>query len=419
MNQKQVAVIGGGVVGVCTAYFLASQGHEVAVIERHQNVGQEGSFAHAGLIAPGHLAPFGAPGVFGRLLGSIFHSESAFSFTPRLDRALWKWLAQMRRESEVTRFRTNAERMKRLALYSRTLLGEMRTYYQLEYERTDGLTQLFRSAHDFKRAQAEIALLSECGIPFTQLDGDAVRVQESGLSIHTPVEAAIHLPQDEAGNCPAFTRRLKEIASTLGVQFLHGNAVTAIEHESRGLSVSFDGESFAADAVVVAAGASSAALLKPLGIDIPLLPMRSYSITATIRDYDCAPRGIIVDHAYQTAITRMGSRIRIAGNLEIGGDPEPSQQRALRTLTKIATDWFPQAAQYGNLNTWSGVHSALPDSVPLLGATRIAGLYLNVGHLGTGWSTAVGSGKLVADIISETQPDIDIDGLTLQRYGQT
>lgn len=414
---KQIAVVGGGVVGVCTAFFLAQNGLDVVLVERHQNVAQEASFANAGIVAPGYAGPWAAPGMPSRLLRGLLSSESALSLKPGFDRALWNWVGQWRRECELERFRINKTRMHRVASYSRLLLEQMREYYQLEYERTQGLLQLFRTPRDQKLAEPVLALLAEHGIAHRVLDVDEARAQEPALSTHTPLAGAVHLPQDESGNCPLFAKRIRQIAATAGVRFHLGATVEAIETESRGVALRIDGQRFPADAVVIAAGASSAALLKPLGIHIPMYPVRGYSITATIRDYDHAPHASVVDEAYKVAITRMGSRVRVAGVAGLGAVTPAEQKRAMRTLTKIATDWFPQAGQYASATSWNGVHPMLPDGAPLLGATPVRDLYINIGHGSEGWAMAAGSGKVVADIVAGHEPEIDMDGLSLQRYG--
>jgi D-amino-acid dehydrogenase len=351
------------------------------------------------------------------LLRGLFRSESAASLKPRFDRALWQWLRRWQRECELERFRTNKARMQRVGFYSRALLGQLREQYQLEYERAEGLLQLFRSARDLKLAEPALALLAEHGVPHSLLDAEAARAVEPGLSVHTPLAAALHLAQDESGNCPLFARHMKHVAGTLGVQFHLGETVEAIEPESRGVALRIDGKRFPSDAVVVAAGAHSVGLLKPLGIEVPLYPVRGYSITATIKNYDQAPHGVVIDETYKTSVTRMGARVRVAGTAELGLATPALQQRALRTLAKVADDWFPQAAQYSGTHSWSGVHPMLPDGAPLLGSTPVRDVYLNIGHGSEGWAMAAGSGKIVADVVSGREPEIDLEGLTLRRYG--
>lgn len=404
-------------VGVCTAYFLAEDGHDVVVIDRNRNVAQEASFANASLLAPGHAGPWAAPGMTGRVLRGLWQAESAVTLKPGFDRALWKWLRRWRRECELERFRLNKTRMQRVAFYSRALMEQLRYYYQLEYERTQGLLQIFRTQRELKAAEPALAILAEHGVPHQLMDLDDARAVEPALASPAEFAAALHLPQDESGNCPLFARRMKQIAETLGVQFHLATTVDAIEPESRGIALRIDGARFPADAVVLAAGAHSAALLRPLGIDIPLRPVHGYSITALIENYERAPHGSVVDETYKTSIARMGGRVRVAGTAGFGANVQALQQRAVRTLTKVASDWFPQAARYGSVNPWSGLLPMLPDGAPLLGATPIPGLYLNIGHGTEGWAMAVGAGKVVADVVSGREPEIDLEGLTLKRYG--
>lgn len=417
MTQKQIAVIGGGVVGVCTAYFLAAAGHDVVVIERHQNVAQEASFANAGIVAPGYVAPWAAPGMPRKLLSYLFRAEAPVTLKPSLDRSLWRWMRRWLSECELERYRINKARMQRIAFYSRDILHQLRDYYEIDYEQTQGVLQLFRTEKDVRMAAPAIALLGENEIPHQTLDGDGARAIEPALSAHMPLAGGLYLPHDEAGNCPLFAKRLKQIAISMGVQFHFGSTVHAIEPESRGVGLRIDGERFSADAVIVAAGIDSAQLLKPLGIDLPLYPVRGYSATALIKNFDHAPLAALLDESYKVAITRLGNRIRIAGTAEIGARKPELLDRALRTLVKVGSDWFPDAANYVKANFWCSTRPMLPDGPPLLGPTPVRNVYLNIGHGSTGWAMAAGSGKVVADIVTGHAPEIDMDGLTMARYG--
>lgn len=417
MTQKQIAVIGGGVVGVCTAYFLAAAGHEVVVVERHQNVAQEASFANAGVVAPSYVAPWAAPDMPRRILSSLLRSEAPVLLKPTMDRALWRWARRWLSECDLERYRINRARMQRVAFYSRDLLRQLAEAYQIDYEQTEGLLQLFRTGSDLRMAEPALAMLEEYGIPHRMLDPDQARALEPGLAGDTPLAAALHLPEDEAGNCPLFTKRLRHIASSIGVHFHFSSPVEAIEADAGRVLLRIDGGSFPADAVVLAAGIDSVNLLKPLGIHVPLFPVKGYSATAAIKNFDHAPRATLLDEAYKTAITRLGSRIRISGIAELGSRTDTLHEGAIRTLAKVGGDWFPDAANYAKANFWCGVRSMLPDGPPLLGATPVRNVYLNIGHGASGWAMAAGSGKIVADLISGQAPEIDMDGLTLARYG--
>lgn len=417
MTQKQVAVIGGGIAGVCTAYFLAEAGHDVVVIERHHNVAEEASHTNPGLVAPAYAGPSAAPGMPRKILSSLFKSESAVSFKPSADRALWRWISRWLDECDLERFRINKLRMQRLGSYSRDILQLMSKHYEIDYEQTRGVLQLFRTAKDLKLAEPALSLLAEYDVPFLMLDAKGAQAVEPTLSTHTPLASAVYLPDDEAGNCPLFTKRLKTICTSIGVQFHFTSAVEAIEPESGGVGLRIDGNRFNADAVVVAAGGDSMRLLKPLGFQVPVYPVKSYVATATINNFDHAPMATVIDEAYGVTLARMGGRIRIAGIPEFGTRTEELQDRALRTLARVGSDWFPHAAIYGKANFWSGALPTLPDGPPLLGMTSARNVYINIGHGSGGWTMAAGAGKVLADLVSGRAPDIDLDGLTLARYG--
>jgi D-amino-acid dehydrogenase len=413
----QVAVIGGGVVGVCTAYFLAAAGHEAVVIERYGNVAQETSFGNGGIVAPGSLAPWAAPGMPKKILSYLFKPEAPVLFKPTMDRALWRWMRLWLAECELERFRINNERMQRVSLYSRDILQKLREHYELDYEQTKGVLQLFRTQHERQMAQPAIDLLAENGMAHQVVDVDAARLIEPALAIHTPFAGGLYFPQDESGNCPLFTRQLKTIAQSIGVEFHFNSTVSTLVREDNRISMQIGDRTFRADAVVIAAGIDSVQLLEPLGIHIPLYPVKGYSATAFIKNFDQAPQAALIDESYQVAITRMGSRIRVAGTAELGSRTPDLHAAALRTLVKVGDDWFPDAANYGAATFWCGARPMLPDSAPLLGATPIKNVFINIGHGAAGWTMAAGAGKVVADLVSGNAPDIDMDGLTLSRYG--
>lgn len=403
-------------IGVCTAYFLAEAGHEVAVIERLSNVAEKASFGNAGIVAPGYVMPWAAPGMPKKLFSYLFKSESPVLLKPTLDRALWRWIRLWLTECDLDRFRTNKARMQRVAAYSRTALQQLREHYQLDYEQTKGYLQLFRTEQDVELAQPAVDVLAENQVMHQWVDAEKARSIEPALSPKTPLAAALYLPEDEAGNCPLFTKQLKTIAQEKGVEFHFGSAVSSIEPLERRIAFHVDARRFEADAIVVAAGIDSARLLAPLGIRVPLYPIKGYSATAQIRNYDDAPHAALMDESYKVAITRMGNRIRIAGMAELGSQTPELREAAVRTLVKIGDDWFPDAANYNNANFWSGVRPMLPDGPPILGATPVKNLYLNIGHGSTGWAMAAGCGMVLADIVSGRIPDIDMEGLTLSRY---
>lgn len=401
-----------------TACFLAAAGHEVVVVERHGNVAQEGSFGHAGPIGSGAALPWSVPDGRHRLLPRLLLGTGPILLRPRLQSDLWRWLRRWLRESELERYRINGIRMQRIADYGRAMVDMLCTAYEIEHQQTRGVLHLFRSPNEIRAIQPALDVLAEENISHHWLDASQARAMEPMLDPGTALEGALHFPKDGAGNCPLFIKRLRQRASASGVHFHFNSKVDAIEiHAGRPL-LKIDGREFHADGVVVAAGMQSAGLLAPLGIRVPLYPARAYSLTAQIKNYDAIPQGAVLDNLSKTAITRLGDRIRVSGIAELGACDDELHPNAIRLLIKAANDWFPNAANYGAGHVWTCMRPMLPDGSPLLGATPVPNLYVNFGHGTGGWGMAVGAARITADIISGHSPEIDIDGLTVQRYGQ-
>jgi D-amino-acid dehydrogenase len=256
-------------------------------------------------------------------------------------------------------------------------------------------------------------------VPHALLSAEECRRVEPALVQGTPLAGGVHLPEDETGNCAYFAKRLKEICAEQGVKFRLGTAAEALEVEGgRVARLRLADGALAADAVLVAAGVHSARLVRPLGIRLPLYPVKGYSATAAITRPENAPMIAVMDETYKVAVTRMGNRLRIAGTAEIGSRTLALRDASLGTLLRVARDWFPGAATYGQARFWAGARPMLPDGAPLLGPTPIANLYLNVGHGSTGWAMACGSARVVADLLAGRRPEIDLEGLTLERYSR-
>jgi D-amino-acid dehydrogenase len=413
----RVAVIGGGVVGVCTAYYLAEAGHEVAVVERYGNVAQEASFGNLDLMGPASLRPWAMPGVPTRILSMMFRPESPVAFSARFEPAMLGWIHRWIKECKLQRFKQNQQRLQRLTEYSSQLMSKLVDKYDLDFQQRSGVMLMFRTAKELQQAYPMMELLGEFGSKHELLDPEAARLLEPALSAHTAFHSALYIPEDQAGNCPLFVRQMKTQAQNLGVEFHFNNEVQSIRPELGGVSFQVDGRSIDVDAIVVAAGSDSARLLKPTGINLPLYPVKVYSASTPIQEYELAPQTAVFDDTYRVSLTRLGKRIRIAGCAELGSSTVDLHQKAINTLVKVADDWFPNAANYRTASFWCGPTGMLPEGVPLLGATRYANVFINAGHGAGAWSMAAGSGKLLADMISERQPDIDPEGLTLARYG--
>lgn len=424
-----VIVIGAGAIGVSTAWYLRQAGFDVTVLERRGAPAQEASFGNAGVIAPGYVTPWAAPGMPGKILRAIFARESPVLFRPSADPAMWQWIARWLRECQLERYRANKLRMQRLAFYSRTCLHALRAELAIEYEQSRGYLQLFRAQKDLDLAGPALALLRENKVPHRLVDAAGCRQIEPGLTTDTPLAGGLHLPDDESGNCPMFVRRLHQHAEAAGVRFrfhadvarLRVGAGSALQVELTPAHPGTAAETLVADRVVMAAGVGSARLLRPLGLRLPLYPVKGYSATVMVRDELQAPLGALMDESFKVAITRLGNRLRVAGTAELGSRKLDLRPAALNTLIRVARDWFPVAGHYQEATLWAGARPMLPDGPPVIGATRIRGLFLNLGHGSTGWAMSCGSGKIAADQIAASAgqgdgPAIDMEGLTPARY---
>ncbi|RFU43921.1 D-amino acid dehydrogenase [Paraburkholderia sp. DHOC27] len=415
-------VLGGGVIGVATAFYLRAQGCDVTVIEREPDVALATSFGNAGVIAPGYVTPWAAPGMPAKLLRYLFKPTSPLIFRPTFDPAQWRWIARWLRECELERFRVNKQRMQRIAYYSRNCLHEFRSRHPFDYGRSQGYLQLFRSEYDVALAQPALTVLRDAGIAFREVSAAQCVEIEPGLrwARETPT-AGLYLPDDEAGDCARFTRELRLICEHMGVVFRFDTHVTSLDvqgGEVRGVRIESERglELLPADAVVVALGVDSAALLAPLGVKLPLYPVKGYSATLPVTDDEKAPRAALMDESLKTAITRFGRNVRVAGTAELGNRHSTLREQALQTLLKVLDDWFPHAANRGSAHFWVGRRPMTPDGPPLLGRSGVERLWLNVGHGSTGWAMAMGSGKVVADLVAGRTAEIDLEGLTLERY---
>lgn len=412
----QVAVIGGGIIGVNSAYFLAEAGHDVVVIERNNNVAEQASFGNAGLTAPGAVCHWSAPGAPRNFLSSFLQAAAPLRLRPGLRRGDWRWMRRWTKESTLERFCIHLERMQRIAHYSHFVLQDLRGQHAFSCERTRGFLQLYRDRHALKQAQPLLELLDASARPHQLVDAAEARRIEPALSASAPLAGALFLPDDEAGNCPLYAKQLKHEAQRLGVVFHFNTEVSALHREQDGVGLDIDERRFHADAVVLAAGTDSARLLAGLGLRLPLQPVLAYAATANIRNPEDAPVAALGDIGSRTLLTRIGSRMRISAVAEPGADELREPGAALQTLLKNAADWFPDAANYNKAQFWCGKRQLLPDGAPVIGDTPVPNVYVNIGHGAHSWAMAAGSGKIIADLVSGTTPAVDMDGLGMSRY---
>ena len=442
----QVAVIGAGVIGVTTAYELATDGHQVTVFDRRGTVAGGCSFANAGLVAPGYVAPWAAPGMPVKVARHLFAEHAPVRIGGWLNGAELGWTWRWWRACNAQAYRLNRSRMHRLALYSRERLQRLSQRLHLDFERAEGFLVLLRSAREVALAEAGLRALAELGAAPAMLDATACRAIEPGLNPDTPLAGGLYSKDDEVGNCREFTHLLRREAARAGARFRFNAHVEAIrpgpQPSLRVLQAAPDPRDEALrardssgwsdtqpeagettepsfDAVIVSAAVESRQLLRPLGIELPLLAIHGYSVTAPLRHDDAhlhlEPRAALMDERYKVAISRLGQRVRVAGSAEIGGAAARQNERAQATLDKVLDDWFPGVTRRDAAQRWKGARPMLPDGPPVLGASGAEGVWLNVGHGGSGWALAAGSARLVADAIVARRPEVEIDGLGIER----
>lgn len=413
----KIAVIGAGIIGVTTAYELGRDGHQVTVFERRGAAAEETSFANAGIVAPGYVTPWAAPGMPGKVIRQLLRRHASVKIGLPLGMQELAWMWKWYRACRLEVYLANRAHLQRLAFYSRARLHAITAHLRLEYDRSDGYLVLLRTERDLKMAQPSLQVLRDAGVTFKQLAPDQARAVEPALNPDTAFAGAIQLPDDEVGNCRQFALMVKNEAQRIGVSFRFNTSVQRVD-KARGLAVVAGTEPApqAFDAVVVCAGLDSAQLLKPLGIPIPMAAVYGYSISAAIREPLNAPKSAVMDEHYKVAISRLGQRIRIAGSAELGGAADRKRAGSIQTLYKVLHDWFPGAAsKTTGVQEWKGARPMLPDGPPILGASGIPGLWLNLGHGSSGWALSCGSARAVADLILGHQPELDLQGLGIER----
>ncbi|WP_367849120.1 FAD-dependent oxidoreductase [Rhodoferax sp. WC2427] len=413
----KVAVIGAGVVGVSTAYELAADGHQVTVFERHSAAAEEASFASAGLLTLGTALPSAPPGLVGSVLQGLFSRNAPVQLGWGLTGNELAWLWKCRSAQQPAVYLDHRARLHRLAGYSAERLQALTHHLHLDYDRIEGSLLLLRTAKERDQAQPGLQWLREAGVAWQQLDAPAARLHEPALNADTPLAAAIHLPGDAVGNCRQFTMLLKAEAQQLGVQFEFNRTVAHIEPAPAAtVSIANEATPRRFDAVVVCAGLASAALLRPLGVQIPLAAVYGYSLSAAIREPLNAPVSAVVDGQHQISIARMGQRVRVAGGFDMGSRADAKNPAAIARLYQVLYDWFPGAAQLAsNVQIWKGARPTLPDGTPVIGPSGRPGIWLNLGHGAYGWALASGSARATADLVAGRVPELDIDGWGLER----
>ena len=416
----RVLVLGGGVIGTTSAYYLAKAGHEVTVLERQSGPALETSFGNAGEISPGYSSPWAGPGVPLKAIKWMLMAHSPLVIRPLLDPAMWRWGLMMLANCTERAYALNKSRMVPIAEYSRDCLMALRADTGIAYDdRALGTLQLFRTQAQLDGIGKDVAVLKEYGVPYEVLDKPGfVKVEPALKLTQDKFVGALRLPRDETGDCFKFTNRLAEMAKALGVSFRFGVTIDALEREGQRISaVRCGSERLMADAYVLALGSYSPFLLAPLGLRIPVYPVKGYSITVPITDAAGAPESTIMDETHKVAVTRLGDRIRVGGTAELGGFDLTLREARRETLEHVVTDLFPRGGDVAKASFWCGLRPMTPDGTPIVGATPYANLQLATGHGTLGWTMAAGTGRVIADLLSGRKPEIDVAALAMARYG--
>jgi D-amino-acid dehydrogenase len=413
----RVIVLGAGLLGVTSAYFLRQLGHEVTVVDRQATPAAETSFANGGQISVSHAEPWANPSAPLKVLKWLAKEDAPLLFRLRADLHQWLWTFMFLRECTPERTRLNIERIVRLGTYSREMLQQLRRDVGLDYDqRTQGILHFYTSRKELEAAEAPAAQMRALGCDRRLITADeAVQIEPALRHIRDKLAGATYTSQDESGDANRFARELVEHCQADGVRFLMSHTITALrpaggqlEHveatDSEGRFQQLRG-----DAYVVALGSLSPIYVRPLGIRLPIYPAKGYSVTMPVRDASRAYEVSLTDDEYKIVFSRLGDRLRIAGTAELNGYDRDLNRVRCEAIVRRTEELFPGAGDAARAQFWTGLRPATPSNVPLIGRTKLPNQYLNTGHGTLGWTHSCGSGKSIARIVSGMKPEVDFD----------
>ncbi len=415
----KVLVLGSGVIGTSVAYYLAKSGHQVEVVDRQPGPALETSFANAGEVSPGYSSPWAGPGVPVKAIKWLLMRHSPLVIWPVLDPDMWRWGLSMLANCTEKAYAINKSRMVPIAEYSRDCLKELRAETGIAYDnRAQGTLQLFRTQAQMDGIAKDVEVLKDYKVPFEVLDRAGFVEVEPALKLtQEKFVGALRLPGDETGDCFKFTNRLADMAQALGVTFRYDTSIDGIEVSGGKVSgVRTSAGTLTADHYVTALGSFTPQLVKPIGIHIPVYPVKGYSITVPITDAQFAPESTIMDETHKVAVTRLGDRIRVGGTAELAGFDMTLRESRRETLNHVVTDLFPKGGDVSQATFWCGLRPMTPDGTPIVGPTPYANMLLATGHGTLGWTMAAGTARIIDDLISGREPEISLEGLSMARY---
>lgn len=415
----RVIVLGAGVAGVCTAWYLLEAGHEVTIIDRAGAAAEETSFGNAGQLSYGYTTPWAAPGIPKKAAKWLLKKHSPLIFRPDGSLFQLQWLKQMLANCNHDSYNLNKERMVRISEYSREMFRRFEAQTGLNFEgRQKGTLQIFRQPHEVAAAEKDIEVLAAYGVPYQRLKAEECLQYEPALKGALPkIAGALHLPNDSTGDCHLFTQKLAALCVEKGADFQFNHTIERIEHTNGHVhAVYASGQRFEADRFVCALGSFSRPALAELGLDVPIYPVKGYSLTVPIVDEAASPVSTIIDETYKVAITRFDQRIRVGGMAELSGYQITLKPEHRETLEMVVNDLYPNGGNLSRALFWSGLRPMTPDSTPIVGKTRFDNLFLNTGHGTLGWTMSLGSAKIAADIVCDIPTEVRSDDLGLARY---
>lgn len=413
-------VLGAGVVGVTSAWYLAKAGHSVTVVDRQPGPGLETSFANGGQISASHAEPWANPSTPGKALRWLGREDAPLIFRwRRFDPALWEWGLRFLRNCTAGRAAVNTERILRVAMYSRRVLADLRQETGIEYDqRRQGILHIYRDPREMALAMSSAELMSRYGLARQhKTPGECIEVEPALRPVRDQLAGGLFSPDDESGDAHKFTVGLAALAASAGVEFRLGTRIEGLTADGGKITGLTAGQgALTADAYLLCLGSYSRLLARQVGLRLPVYPAKGYSATLPIRDPAAAPTVSITDDEHKMVYSRLGERLRIAGTAELAGyDPALNAVRS-RVLVARARALFPEAGDYDRADLWAGLRPVTPDSVPILGPTPLRNLFLNTGHGTLGWTMACGSARILADVISGRQPEVALNGLGLERF---
>ena len=416
----KVVVLGAGIIGTTSAYFLAKQGHEVTVIDRQDSVSMETSHANAGCLSYGFTSPWASPGLPFSVLKWVLTGRSPLIINPNMSIETIKFLYRMYKNCNSRSYEINKSRMLRVANYSQKALLEIETDFDLYYEqKKQGSLQLFWDSKEIEKTQKDIAILDKFNINSQLLSAEECVKIEPGLQyVKNKLAGGIQFMDDFTGNCYLFSTEVYKKCVEMGVNFEFNTEIKSLQISNDKIaSVSPDRGEIKADCYSVSLGSYSTKILSKIGIEIPIYPVKGYSITLPVLSNEDAPQSTIMDEKNKIAITRLGDRIRVAGMAHLTDFDKNLRTKSLDSLMSGLELLFPKSYESSKeTNFWTGFRPSTPDGTPIIGPTPFNNLFLNTGHGTLGWTMSAGSGKLLANLISGIDPEISTEGIDMSRY---